>query len=141
MCAPCKPDANGDRHGSWQSVAKLQAHFGLDKKPDVNKASFRAAFAAAAQKGLDPRDFEYRFRSSATKIKGTPDPPSPGDSGMPGRPAGAVGTFLRLITINDSYLLDNYPHVASAVAVATAQVPTLNHSARPQSPAPCLTAF
>ena len=69
IVSPCKPDANGDRHGPWQSVAKLQAHFGLDKKPDVNKASFRAAFAAAAQKGLDPRDFEYRFRSSAAKIK------------------------------------------------------------------------
>jgi hypothetical protein len=52
----------GGRHGSWQSVAKLQSHFGLDKKPDVNRASFRAAFAAAAEEGLNPRDFEFEFQ-------------------------------------------------------------------------------
>ena len=43
---------------------------------------------------------------------------------MPGRPNGAVGSFLRLITINDSYTLDHYPHVASAVIEAKAQVCT-----------------
>lgn len=47
---------------------------------------------------------------------------APPNYGMPGRPEGAVGTFLRLITINDTYILDNYPHVASAVKLAKAQV-------------------
>ena len=37
------------RHGPWQSVAKLQSHFGLDKKTDVTKESFRAAFANAGE--------------------------------------------------------------------------------------------
>jgi len=36
------------------------------------------------------------------------------------RPASAVGTFLRIATVNDVYTLDNYPHLASAVAEARA---------------------
>ena len=34
----------------------------------------------------------------------------------PPRPAKAVGTFLRLVTVNDVYTLANYPHLRSAVA-------------------------
>ena len=37
---------------------------------------------------------------------------------IPGRPLGANGTFLRIITINDVYKIDNYPYVASAVKMA-----------------------
>ena len=36
------------------------------------------------------------------------------------RPVGASGTFLRVLMVNDVYSLDNYPHVASAVAAAKA---------------------
>lgn len=32
-----------------------------------------------------------------------------------GRPPQAAGTFLRVVTVNDVYKLDNYPHVASAI--------------------------
>lgn len=39
-------------------------------------------------------------------------------SKLGGRPAGAVGTFLRVIMINDVYVLDNFPHFASAVLEA-----------------------
>lgn len=83
------------RHGPWQSVSKLQLHFGLDKKPDVNKASFRAAFAAAAEKGLDPSDFEYRFRSSTAKIKAA-------TSGWPAptMEEGAADTLAPLVLIH-----------------------------------------
>ena len=45
---------------------------------------------------------------------------------LPGRPPRAVGTFLRLITINDCYKLDNYPRVASVVLAAKAQRAELN---------------
>jgi 2',3'-cyclic-nucleotide 2'-phosphodiesterase (5'-nucleotidase family) len=34
------------------------------------------------------------------------------------RPPTAVGTFLRMITVNDVYKLDNYPYLASAVNAA-----------------------
>ena len=34
------------------------------------------------------------------------------------RPTGAVGTFLRVLTINDVYSLDNYPRFATAVKQA-----------------------
>jgi len=36
----------------------------------------------------------------------------------PRRPRTACGTFLRIVTVNDVYKLDNYPRVASAVAAA-----------------------
>eukprot|EP00931_Biecheleriopsis_adriatica_P029141 TRINITY_DN17344_c0_g1_i3.p1 TRINITY_DN17344_c0_g1~~TRINITY_DN17344_c0_g1_i3.p1 ORF type:complete len:405 (+),score=75.67 TRINITY_DN17344_c0_g1_i3:32-1246(+) len=36
------------------------------------------------------------------------------------RPQTASGQFLRVVTVNDSYKLDNYPHLASAVAAQRA---------------------
>ncbi len=45
---------------------------------------------------------------------------------LPSRPAAAVGTFLRIITVNDSYILDNYPRVASAVQEARASASELD---------------
>ena len=52
--------------------------------------------------------------------------PSPSGSKAPSsepesaftRPPDAVGTFLRMIMINDVYILDNYPRFASAVVQA-----------------------
>ena len=41
--------------------------------------------------------------------------PDSGGANLPPRPAGASGTFLRVITVNDSYTLANYARVASAV--------------------------
>ena len=32
------------------------------------------------------------------------------------RPPGAVGTFLRIVTVNDVYKLDHYPSLATAVS-------------------------
>ena len=40
-----------------------------------------------------------------------------GTAGPLPRPVGAVGTFLRIVTVNDVYKLDNYPNVATAIAV------------------------
>jgi len=37
---------------------------------------------------------------------------------LPPRPGGALGTWLRILTINDVYSLGNYPRVASAVRLA-----------------------
>lgn len=38
----------------------------------------------------------------------------------PPRPDKADGTFLRIISVNDSYKIDNYPQVATAVLQAKA---------------------
>lgn len=38
------------------------------------------------------------------------------------RPSSAVGTFWRIISINDIYCLDNYPHVAGCIQAAAAAV-------------------
>lgn len=45
---------------------------------------------------------------------------------VPPRPVGAVGTFLRIITVNDVYTLDNYPRVAAAVDTARAATAELD---------------
>lgn len=43
-------------------------------------------------------------------------------SAMPSPPPEACGAFLRVVSINDVYKLDNYPRVATAVAAARASV-------------------
>eukprot|EP00746_Dinoflagellata_sp_MGD_P031079 gnl/MRDRNA2_/MRDRNA2_17385_c0_seq1.p1 gnl/MRDRNA2_/MRDRNA2_17385_c0~~gnl/MRDRNA2_/MRDRNA2_17385_c0_seq1.p1 ORF type:complete len:393 (+),score=71.89 gnl/MRDRNA2_/MRDRNA2_17385_c0_seq1:92-1180(+) len=45
---------------------------------------------------------------------------------MPPRPSGAVGTFLRIVTVNDVYDLKNYARVASAVDEAKASASQLD---------------
>jgi hypothetical protein len=47
-------------------------------------------------------------------------------SQFPPRPKAAVGTFLRIITINDVYKLDNYPRVATAVESARSSMADLD---------------
>lgn len=42
-------------------------------------------------------------------------------SSLPPRPCAAAGTFLRIITVNDVYKLDNYARVASAIKEARAE--------------------
>lgn len=50
--------------------------------------------------------------------------PAAGSTCVPPRPEDAVGTFLRMVTINDIYILANYPKVASALAACrTAAAP------------------
>lgn len=46
--------------------------------------------------------------------------------GLLPRPRGAVGTFLRMLSVNDCYKLDHYPHVATAVDMAKAEAATLD---------------
>ena len=48
------------------------------------------------------------------------------NTGILPRPRGAVGTFLRMLSINDCYKLDNYPRVATAVNIAKAEAATLD---------------
>lgn len=47
-------------------------------------------------------------------------------SALPGRPRRAKGTFLRIITVNDVYKLDNYPSLASARAEAKSMAQKLD---------------
>ena len=47
-------------------------------------------------------------------------------AGLLPRPRTAVGTFLRVITVNDVYKLDNYPRVATVVDVARAEAKSLD---------------
>lgn len=46
-------------------------------------------------------------------LKATKRPANPASNP---RPEGAVGTFLRIVTVNDVYKLENYAHLATAVA-------------------------
>jgi len=50
---------------------------------------------------------------------------SPVSFGSP-RPRTAAGTFLRVLSINDVYKLDNYPHVTSAIRAAKAEAAALD---------------
>lgn len=49
-----------------------------------------------------------------------------GSSSILPRPRGAVGTFHRILTINDCYKLDNYPRVATAIKTAKAEAAALD---------------
>lgn len=48
------------------------------------------------------------------------------EGALPPRPVGAVGTFLRVVTINDVYDLKNYARAASAVRAARASAKELD---------------
>ena len=52
--------------------------------------------------------------SSSKAVAPAPAPAQPAFT----RPSDAVGTFLRMIMINDVYILDNYPKFAKAVELA-----------------------
>ena len=47
-------------------------------------------------------------------------------AGLLPRPRTAVGTFLRMLTVNDVYKLDNYPRVATAVNTAKGEAAALD---------------
>ena len=44
-----------------------------------------------------------------------------GKSPLPGRPLMASGAWLRLITVNDVYTLENYPQLCTAIKLAQAE--------------------
>ena len=48
-----------------------------------------------------------------------------GGSGLLPRPRSAVGKFLRVITVNDVYVLDHYPRLATCVNLAKAEAESL----------------
>ena len=51
--------------------------------------------------------------------------PAAASGGLKPRPRTAVGKFLRILTVNDCYKLDNYPRVATAVNMARAEAESL----------------
>ena len=60
-------------------------------------------------------------RQQAQGASSSAPPPSPARPPfiLP-RPSSAVGTFLRIITVNDVYKLDRYPSLATAIRQAQA---------------------
>jgi len=63
--------------------------------------------------------------AGAPQLDGAPSPRGYSPAAAP-RPPGAVGTFLRVVTINDCYTLDFYPHVATAIQIAKEAAPQLD---------------
>jgi len=64
---------------------------------------------ASSEKKVGPyqETIKYDYRDAST--------PAAQEKRRIGRPFAAHGTFLRFVTVNDVYKLDNYPRVASAV--------------------------
>jgi len=62
----------------------------------------------------------------ATKTAPSTKPDVKKSSGLPPRPRTASGTFLRILTVNDIYMLDNYPNVCAAKKAALAEAASLD---------------
>ena len=64
-------------------------------------------------------------KQQSAKVAAAPTEPAGTAALLGPRPRTAVGPFLRVLTINDVYKLDNYPRVATAVRAARADAAAL----------------
>ena len=101
------------KHGPYSSLAKVHSALGLDVLGHrVDWTAFQQAFHKS---GMVPEEFEFNFTELPKGAKH-----------IGGRPVGAVGTFLRIVTVNDVYTLKNYPMMATAVELARSQMAELD---------------
>uniref|UniRef100_A0A7S4BG94 5'-Nucleotidase C-terminal domain-containing protein n=1 Tax=Chrysotila carterae TaxID=13221 RepID=A0A7S4BG94_CHRCT len=97
----------------------------------LNQHAVDATLTAAIQDALrtDSPDPLRHIATYLMKGKGkdtSSNATQPAESKVGGRPAGAVGTFLRVLMVNDVYILDNFPNFATAVKEAKAAASALD---------------
>ena len=101
-------DQSGEARGARSGLTST--HLLEDDEHDDSHASM-----IEQSKGFVERREHFLAALRTSSVRQALQPPRPA---MMPRPTTAVGTFLRIVTVNDVYSLENYPRLATAVQIA-----------------------